>query len=284
MVINAERTAAFFCEAEAELPTATKPDVGNSSSSSSSSSSGKIVATGAPELMPPPRGGRCGRRFDRAAKRGCCSRFWLGQPVHGVRRVYSLVIAVLECGLIFLSTDLLVELEMMIYSVCSHGSCPLPWPAMAYLLHVPSIHICCQQLIVVAAVAVAVVDMRRSHSCSSCTRTSSCGGCTRARSVRRSTAGPRALSLTTAVVQAAAAGRRRRPPVQRVPLIWPPARLCSLRRSPPDGQRCNAASSTKLATHPRSAGCGGSGSARGRQHTQPMVSCLPEQQPERSLP
>ena len=82
MVINAERTAAFFCEAPPDQPSADATDDATSA-------------------VQGPRGGRCGRYFERLALRGgCCGRFWFSQPAHGVRRAYSLVIAILECGLV----------------------------------------------------------------------------------------------------------------------------------------------------------------------------------------
>jgi hypothetical protein len=101
MVINAERTACFFCEGAS----------GEGEEETNETSGGGGGAA--------PKGGRFGAWFDRLGgpEAGCLGRFWFGLPEHGVRRIYCLVIALLECGLVLVSTDLLVELAMMIYSL-----------------------------------------------------------------------------------------------------------------------------------------------------------------------
>ena len=113
MVINAERTACFFCEGLAGEEEEGISFIAGGSDGEQPAVGGPTPADGREEGG----GGRFGKIFDRWAEAGCISRFWFALPAHGVRRIYCLVIALLECGLVLLSTDLLVELAMMIYSL-----------------------------------------------------------------------------------------------------------------------------------------------------------------------
>jgi hypothetical protein len=90
MVLGAERTAAYFCEGEPPLPPDdSEPSVAERPGSAS--------------------GGRCGRVFDHWGEGGgCAARFLFRVPAHGVRRIYCLVIASIELGLVFVDPDLLV--------------------------------------------------------------------------------------------------------------------------------------------------------------------------------
>lgn len=114
MVINAERTACFFCEGLS----VDDDDDGDGRCVAHEASSSDSGASGDQQGHPQGRS-KFGELFDfwGRPEAGCLSRFWFGLPEHGVRRIYCLVIAILECGLVLMSTDLLVELAMMIYSL-----------------------------------------------------------------------------------------------------------------------------------------------------------------------
>ncbi len=112
MVINAERTACFFCEGLSLEDDDDGQSVAHETNTSDSGA--REDQNGEPRAR-----SKFGELFDRwgGPEAGCLSRFWFGLPQHGVRRIYCLVIAILECGLVLMSTDLLVELAMMIYSL-----------------------------------------------------------------------------------------------------------------------------------------------------------------------
>ena len=133
MVLGAERTACFFCEFAALYSCKQTPVLvlgycwpnqlqqmctliwtGNclwNFTGEGDSTDEPPPGTTAPasDVAEDGGGGRCGKVFDQWGDNGgCVSRFFFALPAHGVRRIYCVVIAVIELGLVLVSTDLLV--------------------------------------------------------------------------------------------------------------------------------------------------------------------------------